>query len=407
VTVVVCNQLHTNSGLIGTTGVGNAVGSSLAMPNMDAKSKVNGGGTVRHPSAGVVYKIGQIRIRIETPRFKELGDLSPKTLVPAALLTGSVGQVVGLASREVRRAVGEVQLSRASARRGCTPGAAGYGPNRATSWSVQARWRPPYKACLPRSPRTAIPQLWAVHTTTLKLGRRGSSPEVAAPGPSKATSWSAQARLDPLIKAPPSRCRPTATLPSWAGLPTTQASVRRGSCPTGGPDTASPTTDMVAAGNPGGPFAPSSFQYQLSASFGSINYSISGLPNWLTASATSGTASTGTAVTFTVNANANTLATGTYGPTTITFTNSDTGYGTTTATATLSVNPPALLVTPATNIAASGTQGGPFTPPSFSYTLTAASGSVNYSPFQVRSATVQHRQHGGVNGRGKGRGQGL
>jgi hypothetical protein len=33
--------------------------------------------------------------------------------------------------------------------------------------------------------------------------------------------------------------------------------------------------------------------------------------------------------------------------------------------------------------------------------------SVNVSPFQVRSATVQHRRHGGVNGRGKGRGQGL
>ena len=29
------------------------------------------------------------------------------------------------------------------------------------------------------------------------------------------------------------------------------------------------------------------------------------------------------------------------------------------------------------------------------------------TPFQVRSATVQHRRHGGVNGRGKGRGQGL
>jgi fatty-acyl-CoA synthase len=28
-------------------------------------------------------------------------------------------------------------------------------------------------------------------------------------------------------------------------------------------------------------------------------------------------------------------------------------------------------------------------------------------PFQVRSATVQHGWHGGVNGRGKGRGQGL
>jgi hypothetical protein len=29
------------------------------------------------------------------------------------------------------------------------------------------------------------------------------------------------------------------------------------------------------------------------------------------------------------------------------------------------------------------------------------------TPIQVRSATVQHRRHGGVNGRGKGRGQGL
>jgi tripartite-type tricarboxylate transporter receptor subunit TctC len=29
------------------------------------------------------------------------------------------------------------------------------------------------------------------------------------------------------------------------------------------------------------------------------------------------------------------------------------------------------------------------------------------TPFQVRSATVPHRRHGGVNGRGKGQGQGL
>jgi hypothetical protein len=65
-----------------------------------------------------------------------------------------------------------------------------------------------------------------------------------------------------------------------------------------------PATNMVAAGNPGGPFGPSSFQYQLSATVGSINYSISGLPNWLTPSSTSGTASTGTTVTFTVNADA-------------------------------------------------------------------------------------------------------
>ena len=141
-----------------------------------------------------------------------------------------------------------------------------------------------------------------------------------------------------------------------------------------------PTTDIVAAGNQGGPFAPSSFQYQLSANTGSINYSISGLPNWLTVSATSGTATTTSApVTFTLNANANSLAVGTYGPTTITFTNSDTGLIATTVTATLTVNPPALQVTPATNIIASGTQGGPFSPSSFSYTLSATYDSVKYS----------------------------
>jgi hypothetical protein len=140
-----------------------------------------------------------------------------------------------------------------------------------------------------------------------------------------------------------------------------------------------PTTNIVTAGNPGGPFAPSSFQYQLSATVGSINYSISGLPNWLTPSSTSGSASTGTTVTFTVNANANGLAVGTYGPTTITFTNSTSGQITTTVTATLTVNPPALQVAPATNIIASGTQGGPFSPKSFRYKLSATYGSVKYS----------------------------
>jgi hypothetical protein len=140
-----------------------------------------------------------------------------------------------------------------------------------------------------------------------------------------------------------------------------------------------PTTNIVAAGNAGGPFAPSSFQYQLSASAGSINFSISGVPNWLTPSSTSGTASTGTTVTFTVNANANSLGVGTYGPTTITFNSSVTGQGTTTVTATLTVNPPALVVAPTTGITASGTQGGPFSPSSFSYFLSVASGSVNYS----------------------------
>jgi hypothetical protein len=142
-----------------------------------------------------------------------------------------------------------------------------------------------------------------------------------------------------------------------------------------------PTTNMLAAGNQGGPFAPSSFQYQLSANGGSINYSISGIPNWLTASSTSGTASAGTTMTFTVNASANSLAAGTYGQIAITFTNSATGQGTQTRTATLTVNPPpspALQVTPTGNIVATGNQGA-LPPSSFQYQLSATAGTVNYT----------------------------
>jgi hypothetical protein len=137
-----------------------------------------------------------------------------------------------------------------------------------------------------------------------------------------------------------------------------------------------PTGNITVAGNQGA-LPPSSFQYQLSANGSSINYSISGVPNWLTPSSTSG--SSGTEVTFTVNASANSLAPGNYGPTTITFTNSNTGQGTQTRTATLTVNPPALQVTPATGDTASGTHGGPFSPSSFTYALSATGGSVKYS----------------------------
>ena len=48
--------------------------------------------------------------------------------------------------------------------------------------------------------------------------RRGCSRAAAASGPSKATSWSAPAPLEAPAKAGPSRCPPTATPPSSAGL---------------------------------------------------------------------------------------------------------------------------------------------------------------------------------------------
>lgn len=139
--------------------------------------------------------------------------------------------------------------------------------------------------------------------------------------------------------------------------------------------------DIVASGTAGGPISPASFQYQLQSSTGTVTYSITGAPSWLDVTSNSGTATTSpTTVTFTVNASASSLSPGTYGPTTITFTNVTNGQGTQTRTATLTVNaPPSLVITPATSIFASGLKGGPFTPSSFQYQLSASSGTINYS----------------------------
>jgi hypothetical protein len=142
----------------------------------------------------------------------------------------------------------------------------------------------------------------------------------------------------------------------------------------------SPATDIASSGFSGGPFSPASFDYTLAATAGSVNYSISGLPSWLSASSTSGSVTTGgTTVTFTVNSNANSLAAGTYNAT-ISFTNTTNGQGNQTRTATLTVNPPPVLqVSPATNISSSGTQGGPFSPSSFQYQLSTDTGTAGYS----------------------------
>jgi hypothetical protein len=99
-----------------------------------------------------------------------------------------------------------------------------------------------------------------------------------------------------------------------------------------------PATSIVSSGTQGGPFMPASFAYQLQATSGSVGFSVSGVPTWLTASSTSGTVSTSAiTVTFTVNANANALSPATYAAT-IAFndtTNNDTAQ---TTSATLTVN---------------------------------------------------------------------
>ncbi len=146
----------------------------------------------------------------------------------------------------------------------------------------------------------------------------------------------------------------------------------------------STNNDIASSGNQGGPFSPTSFQYVLTASFGSVGYSISGAPSWLTVSSTSGTVTTaGTTITFTVNSNANGLSAATY-KTAITFTDTTHNEVVQTTPASLIVlnaSSPngALQVTPATTIAAAGNKGGPFSPTTFQYQLSASKGSVGYS----------------------------
>src|SRR4029079_2703083 len=140
---------------------------------------------------------------------------------------------------------------------------------------------------------------------------------------------------------------------------------------------------------------PSSFSYNVSATSGTADYTITGVRTWLTASSNSGTVTSApTPITFTVNANALNLPVGTYGPTTITFPNTSSGVGNTTRTATLTVAAGALQVSPAGNMASSGTQFGPLVPSSFSYNVSAASGTANYTVTGVPS-WLQRMLHSG------------
>jgi hypothetical protein len=99
-----------------------------------------------------------------------------------------------------------------------------------------------------------------------------------------------------------------------------------------------PATNIVAAAAQGGGtiFSPSSFDYQLGATFGSVKVSISGIPSWLNASFTTATlTTTPLTVTFSLN-DLGTLGRGTYNAT-IAFTNTTNGQGDTTRTATLRI----------------------------------------------------------------------
>jgi hypothetical protein len=117
-----------------------------------------------------------------------------------------------------------------------------------------------------------------------------------------------------------------------------------------------PMTRIASSGTQGGPFSPASFAYQLQATSGSIGYTISGVPSWLTASSTSGTVSaSATTVAFTVNANANALSPTTY-TATIAFNDTTNNNTVQTTSATLTVNAPIPVTYPlAVAVSGSGT----------------------------------------------------
>jgi hypothetical protein len=97
-----------------------------------------------------------------------------------------------------------------------------------------------------------------------------------------------------------------------------------------------PATSIAFSGPQGGPFSPSLIEYRISASTGTVSYSIR-TPSWLTASSTSGVIDAGgVAITLRVNASASSLPPGTYGPA-FAFTNVSNGRGSATRPARLTV----------------------------------------------------------------------
>jgi hypothetical protein len=134
----------------------------------------------------------------------------------------------------------------------------------------------------------------------------------------------------------------------------------------------SPAGGLTSSGTQGGPFTPANQTYTLQNTGGvTINWSVTKTSNWVSFNAFSGSLSPGatTNVTVSIHSNANTLTPGNYSDT-VTFTNTSNAAGTTTRLVSLTVNAPAALsVTPASSLNSSGTQGGPFSPSTQTYTL--------------------------------------
>jgi hypothetical protein len=149
--------------------------------------------------------------------------------------------------------------------------------------------------------------------------------------------------------------------------------------PTPGELAVGPGNDFAITGVEGGPFTPGAQIYSLTNSGGSaFDWTVTTTASWLTISATQGTLAAGAAtnIVVAVNENADALVPSDYSDM-LDFANVTTGAGSTSRLVTLSIGatPGELAVLASTDLVASGTVGGPFSPSSTTYTLTNFGGS--------------------------------
>ncbi len=184
---------------------------------------------------------------------------------------------------------------------------------------------------------------------------------------------------------------------------TTVVVVQAGSGPNPGILVITPSSNLVSSGLVGGPFTPNAQAYVVRNDGGlPLNWTASKTQSWVTLSKTGGTLAAGAAdaVTVTINSGANSLAAGGHSDT-VTFTNTTDGTGNTTRNVSLTVNPPAgaLSITPSSGLTSSGTQGGPFTPASVTYTLSNTGGqSINWTAAKTQTWVSLNKTSGSLAG---------
>ncbi len=138
-----------------------------------------------------------------------------------------------------------------------------------------------------------------------------------------------------------------------------------------------PGGPLSSSGLVGGPFSPSSKTYTLTNTGDlPLNFAATRSAAWVSLSQSAGTLNGGesTTVIVSLNGNADGLAAGSYSDS-VTFANNTNGTGDASRAVNLTVTAPAAMaLTPADGLTSSGSEGGPFSPDSRSFTITNTGG---------------------------------